>query len=230
MTISAVIIYGGSFDKELFDKAKKSVEWCDEIVLINGVRGSFNDWRNEGFKKAKSDWILFVDADEEVSKELREEIVLATKKNEYNAYAIARRNYIFGKEFKYSGQWPDYQKRLFLKDKFSNWTGELHEEPNFEGKLGHIKEPIIHHKNMSLSEMIEKTNKWSEIEAKFMVEAHHPPMNIFRFITSGFREFWLRMVMQTAFLDGTEGIIYGMYQVFSKLIGYSKLWEMQLKK
>jgi hypothetical protein len=77
--------------------------------------------------------------------------------------------------------------------------------------------------------MVEKTNDWSEIEARLMFEAHHPKMNIWHFFTAGLREFWLRMVRQTAFLDGTEGTIYGIYQVFSRLISYSKLWEMQLK-
>jgi hypothetical protein len=77
--------------------------------------------------------------------------------------------------------------------------------------------------------MVEKTNDWSEIEARLMFEARHPKMNIFRFFTAGFREFWHRMIIQTAFLDGTEGVIYALYQVFSRLISYSKLWELQLK-
>ena len=78
--------------------------------------------------------------------------------------------------------------------------------------------------------MIDKTNEWSEIEAGLMFGAHHPKMNTLRFFSAGFREFWLRMIVQAAFLDGTEGIIYGSYQVFSRLISYSKLWEMQLRK
>ena len=77
--------------------------------------------------------------------------------------------------------------------------------------------------------MVDKTNEWSEIEAKLMYDAHHPKMNMFRFASAGFREFWKRMILQVAFLDGTEGVIYGMYQVFSRLISYSKLWEMQLR-
>ena len=75
--------------------------------------------------------------------------------------------------------------------------------------------------------MIEKTNKWSEIEADLMLVAKHPPMNIFRFGSAAFREFWLRFVLQKSFLDGKEGVIYGIYQIYSKLISYSKLWEKQ---
>ena len=72
--ISAIIIYATNCDKKLFDMAKKSVDWCDELVLVNGVKGSFNDWHNEGLKRAKNEWILYVDADEEITKESAKEI------------------------------------------------------------------------------------------------------------------------------------------------------------
>jgi hypothetical protein len=77
--------------------------------------------------------------------------------------------------------------------------------------------------------MVEKTNDWSELEAKLMFTAHHPKMNVFRFTTAAIREFWLRMIVQAGFLDGTPGVIYNLYQVYSRLISYSKLWEMQIK-
>lgn len=229
--ISAIIIYATNCDKKLFDMAKKSVSWCDELVLVNGVKGSFNDWRNEGIKKAKGDWVLYLDSDEEITKELKSEIQLITvdSSSTHSHYAIPRKNRIFGKEFKYSGQYPDYQKRLFKRKSLKRWTGEVHEEPEVDGQIGHLKNPIMHHKNMTLSEMVDKTNKWSEIEAKLMFDANHPPMNIFRFASAGFREFVKRFIKEKAFLDGKEGVIYGIYQIYSKLISYSKLWEMQIK-
>ncbi len=231
MTISAIIIYGGNYDKKLFDLAKKSVSWCTETVLVNGVKGSFNDWRNEGLKRAKGDWILYLDSDEEVPSNLKEEILQLVDSNQLiGCYAIPRRNIIFGKEFKYSGQYPDYQKRLFRRDTLEKWMGTVHEEPVFNGKLEHLKNPMLHHKNITLSEMIEKTNKWSEIESQLMIDANHPPMNGFRFFTAGFREFVLRFIKEKAFMDGKEGIIYGIYQIYSRLISYSKLWEKQIKK
>ena len=234
--ISAIIIYATDCEvvpsqKKLFDLAKKSVAWCDETVLINGVKGSFNDWRNEGLKKAKGDWILYVDSDEEATGDLKSEILnlITNNQTSITSYAIPRRNFIFNKEFKYSGQYPDYQKRLFKKSTLKKWVGDVHEEPAFEGSLGHLKNSLLHHKKMTITEMVEKTNRWSEIEAKLMFDANHPPMNGIRFLTAGLREFWKRFIKEKAFLDGKEGIIYGIYQIYSKLISYSKLWEMQLK-
>lgn len=227
--ISAIIIYGGSYYKKLLETAKRSVSWCDEVVLVNGVDGSFNDWRNEGLNKSKSEWVLYLDSDEEITVELKEEIksLISNPNLKEVAFAIPRKNFIFNKEFKYSGQYPDYQKRLFKRIHLSKWINSVHEEPVFNGTMGHIKNPMVHHKNMTLSEMIDKTNKWSEIESQLMFDAKHPQMNFIRFFTAGFREFVLRFIKQKAFLDGKEGIIYGIYQIYSRLISYSKLWEKQ---
>ena len=49
----------------------------------------------------------------------------------------------------------------------------MHEEPIFEGSLGYLKNPLIHRKNITISEMVDKTNNWSEIEARLMFEAKH---------------------------------------------------------
>ncbi len=237
--------------EDLIGDCLKSISWADEIIVaddgsedktveiakkykkarIIDVSGSFSDRRNQAVKKAKGEWFLIVDADERVSPSLRNEINQLVSKsiNQYYAYAIPRRNFILGKEMKYGGWWPDYAKRLFRKNKFNKWVGELHEEPVFKGELGHLKNPLIHLKHDNLEDMVEKTNEWSEIEARLMYQANHPPMNISRFAAAMLREFWLRMVKYKAFLDGTEGIIYALYQVWSKFISYAKLWEMQLQ-
>lgn len=232
ITISAVIIVGGKYDAGLYEKCKKSLFWVDEILEVKtkDMGGSFSEWRNEGLKRAKSEWILYVDTDEEVDKSLRDEIleIVKDKKLSTGCFAIPRKNIIFGKEFKYGGQYPDYQKRLFLKRSLKKWIGKLHEEPEFSGELKHLKNPLIHYKNNSISDMVKKTNKWSEIEAEMMMKANHPKMNILRFFSAGLREFWLRFIKQLSFLDGVKGVIYGLYQVFSKLISYSKLWEKQI--
>lgn len=229
--ISVIILQGQVLDKTVFDKCLKSVVFAEEIIKVetSKINGGFSEWRNEGLKKAKGDWVFYVDTDEVVSNELKNEIISIAEDtiNNSNAYAIPRRNFIFGKEFKHSGQYPDYQKRLFKRSALKKWTGNVHEEPVFEGKINHLINPIEHYKNMTISQMIEKTNRWSEIEADLMIGAKHPSMNVFRFASAASREFWKRFVIEKAFLDGKEGIIYGIYQIYSKLISYSKLWEKQ---
>jgi len=247
-TITIVII--AKDEEKMLPECLKTLKWADEILVIDTgstdktieiakkhkVRTiryltgkNFSDWRNKGLGEAKSEWLLYVDADERVPEDLKVEIQSVIQQNEAVCYAIPRRNIVLGRVLKHGGFWPDYQKRLFKKNALVKWVGEVHEEPVFSGDLLHLKSHMIHEKHETFSEMVEKTNKWSEVEAKLMFAANHPPMNIARFLTAIIREFWFRMIKGRAFLDGRVGVIFAMYQVFSRFISYAKLWERQVK-
>jgi glycosyltransferase involved in cell wall biosynthesis len=260
--INLSVIIAVKDEEKMIKACLESVGWADEILVVDmestdntadiaqksGAKVIKCPWkgydygapRNLGLKNSKGRWLLYLDADERVTLELKDEIqstINNLQSNDLVAFAIPRRNFILGKEFKHCGQWPDYVKRLFKKATLKKWTGILHEEPNyiFEGKLtvgngkaiGYLVNTLIHIKPNTIFEMVNKTNSWSEIEAKLLYESGHPPMNIIRFFTAGVREFWLRMIKQGAFLDGGKGFIYALYQVFSRLVSYTKLWELQ---
>lgn len=248
MSISAIVITKD--EERMLGQCLSSLRWAHEVLVIDtgskdktieiakkkGARvvnyhngRNFSQWRNKGLEEAKGEWVFYVDADERVEDGLADEIKDVTGKGLFGAYAIPRRNFMFGKEMKHIGVPPDYVKRLFKKDALAGWKGELHEEPRFRGQLGYLENALVHIKHESFTEMVEKTNKWSQIEAKLMFDAGHPPMNIPRFITAMGREFWQRMVVHRAFLDGSLGVVYALYQVFSRFVSYAKLWEMQLK-
>lgn len=243
----SVIIIAINEEKKIGD-CLESVNWADEIILIDTGstdktkliakkykakiydygNGSYDKWRNEGLKKAKGEWVFYVDADERVTPLLKNEIfkTISVVRTE-NAFVVPRRNIILGREMKHGGWWPDYVKRLFRRKSLRKWVNSLHEEPVFEGSFGYLHEPLIHFKHTSLSEMVDKTNKWSKIEAKLLLDSAHPRMSWWRFVRIMATEGWLRLIKNQAFLDGTEGIIYAIYQMWSRFITYSKLWEMQ---
>ncbi|EKE12282.1 MAG: glycosyl transferase family 2 [uncultured bacterium] len=231
-TISAIILIGRNYDKNLLKKCLDSVVWCDEIVKVEteSIKGSFSEWRNEGANRSKSDWFFYVDTDEEVTPELRLEIGKEMDDGNFVAYAIPRRNKFLGHVMHWGGWYPDFVLRLIRKDKLKGWFGELHEQPLIDGAVGHLKHPLLHDSHRNLHDMVEKTNKWSEIEANLLYKSGHPRMNFIRFCSAGFREFWYRGVVKLGFLDGTVGIIEIVYQMYSRLITYSKLWEKQLNK
>jgi glycosyltransferase involved in cell wall biosynthesis len=247
--ISAIVITKN--EEEKIGECLESLSWVDEILVIDTgsddktieiatkkkaivvsySKGGFSDWRNQGAKEAKGDWLLYVDADERVTPLLRKEILKVVKNSVKIAlYAIPRRNIILGKEMKHGGWWPDYVKRLMKKSVFVKWEGDLHENPVVKGELGHLKNPLVHIKHAKLSEMVEKTNKWSEIEAKLLFKSGHPKMVGWRFFRIMATELWYRLIRLKGFLDGAEGVIYAIYQMWSKFITYGKLWEMQLEK
>ena len=229
MTVSTIVLVGGSYDKTLLKKCLDSLSWADEIIKVEteNIPGSFSEWRNYGAQKATGDWLFYVDSDEEVSKELREEIEIELEKERFCAYAIPRKNILLGKEMKHGGWKPDYVLRLIKKEALIKWEGELHEQPKIKGEIGKLKQALIHTSHRTLTEMVEKTNKWSEIEAELLFKSGHPKMNLFRFCSAGFKEFWYRGIRKLGFLDGTIGVIEVFYQTYSRLITYAKLWEKQ---
>lgn len=247
--LSAIIIARNA--EQIIKNCVESLSFTDEIVVVdtgskdNTIeicrklgckvykygKGSYPEWRNFGSDKATGRYLIYLDTDEVIDESLKDEIkkYISEWPSGTACFAIPRKNIVFGKWLKHGGWYPDYVIRLFDKKCLLKWENELHEQPKYNGVLGYLKNPIIHNKENSLAEMMVKTNKWSEVEAKLMYDSNHPPMSVGRFLSAIVREFYYRFVKNTAFLDGGEGIVMGIYQVYSRFISYAKLWEMQLK-
>lgn len=246
MKISAIILVKNAAEK-VEDCLKSLKNLADEIVILDTgsqdntldiakkyktriarAKGSdYASWRNEAAKIAYGDWLFYLDHDERVPYELAQEIKQVINKSGLAAYDIPRKNYVFGKWLRYGGWWPDRVLRLIKKDKLVRWEGEVHEQPRFRGEMGSLKEALIHLKEDNLSDMVEKTNRYSEYEAKLLFAAGHPPMAWWRFLRIVFQELWYRLVIKLGILDGPKGIIYCLYQGYSRFVTYAKLWELQ---
>lgn len=233
--ISEVIESVKLLDGEILVLDDNSTDKTTSIAKDLGARveeqtgNGYAEKRNLGLKLTKGDWIFYLDSDEILTPEVVDEIKKSTKVIEFSAYAIARKNIILGRFMKNGGWFPDYVERLFRKSDLEKWVGDLHERPIFKGSLGYLKNPLIHLKHDNLEEMVEKTNKWSQVEAKLMRDSNHPIMSWWRFCRIMLGEFTYRLVRLRGFMDGTEGIIYGIYQMWSRFLSYAKLWEMQKK-
>lgn len=255
MKISAIIQTKN--EENMIEEALTSLDWIDEIVLIDDgstdktvqlakkfknvkflapsdnkvAYSEYSVNKNLAALKTETDWLFFMDADERVTDKLRDEILTITSsENAKNAYAIPRQNNFLGKNMRWGGWWPDYVIRLIRKQSFEGFVGELHEQPRFKGELGYLKNPLTHITHRTLEEMVAKTNKWSNAEAKLLFDAGHPPMAWWRFISIAAREFWYRAILKLGFLDGMVGVIEIIYQMYSRMITYAKLWEMQENK
>jgi glycosyltransferase involved in cell wall biosynthesis len=244
----SVIVIAKNEEKKIED-CLKSVAWADEVVVIdNGSTdktaeiakannakvttfkgGTYATRKNKGAKEASGDWLFYVDADERATPEIEKEVRKKILSDKHSVYAVPRRNIILGREMKHGGWWPDYVKHLVRKELLTEWKGDLHEEPVYEGDLGYLENPLIHIKHDNLSEMVEKSNEWSEVEAKLLFESRHPKMAWWRFIRIMITELWYRLIRMRGFMDGAEGVIYAFYQSWYRFLVYAKLWELQLK-
>lgn len=254
MKISVIILTKN--EEPVIADCLESVKWADEIIIVDhgstdktleiikkhGVQkiikapkeSTFSDRRNLGAESASGEWLLYVDADERVTPELKAEIQSLLTSHLLpiaNAYAIPRKNIRLTKVLYHGGWWPDYVLRLMRKDKLIRWEGDLHEQPKIQGEVGKTKEAFVHFSHRgSIEHKMQNTISWSEIEAEKLNEAGHPPMTILRFISAMWREFYKRMIKYQAWRDGIEGMIEAIYQVFSVFITYARLWEIQSRK
>lgn len=228
----------------------ESVKWADEIVVVdNGSSDDtfkiaknytdkiyqikaedFSQLRNYAMEKATGDWVLFVDTDERVLDNLKQEIEVMIAMSDFSAYAICRKNIIFGQEVRYGPFWPDWVIRLLKKSDFEKWVGKVHEHPKFKGKLGYSKNPLLHLTHRNIDQIMNKSMEWSKIDAKLRLDANHPKMSGWRFMRIFLTEVFSQGILKKGFFNGTVGIMDALLQAFSMYITYIRLWEMQQPK
>ncbi len=250
--ITIVIVAGN--EEDIIEKALKSSTWADSIVLVaanstdNTIKIAqkytkdivvhqdeyekhFDIWRNLGLKTAQTDWIFYLDADEIISLGLKKELIKTASSSTDHAYfVLPRQNHYLGQKVRHGGTYPDYVKRFFKRSNLKKWQGSLHEEPLVNGSMGKLKNDLLHYTHRDLSSMLKKTIIWTQTEAKYLYQAKHPPVAWWRIFRMMATKAWERFIKQSAWKDGTVGIINSIFEVFNTFIIYARLFEMQNKK
>jgi (heptosyl)LPS beta-1,4-glucosyltransferase len=245
MTISVIIPVLN--ESEYLPGCLTSVAFADEVIVVDsgssddsvlvskkaGAKIIHHPWegfsqqKNAGAKEATSDWLLFVDADERVSKELRLELT-SLDVMEATVCIIPRLNYILGKAMKHGGWYPDYQRRLVRRDAFLEWQSSLHEflvaDPNTEKPLNGN---IIHFTHRGIDWMLKKTQHYAKYEAELYLASNHPEVKAHHFFTAPVREFLYRAIRKHGYKDGIQGWIEIFYQAFNAFLIKVYLWELQ---
>lgn len=245
MKISAVII--AKNEERMIADALESIKFCDEIIVINNdstdktkevsekfkaqvfefTSSDFSELRNFGLSKTTGDYILYLDADERVSSQLKEEIKKVTStQNDTSAFRLKRKNFYFGEN-----EWPLIEKmeRLFKKEALSGWKGKIHESPIVNGEVGDLNGFLLHFTHRDLESMLEKTIEWSDTEALTRYNTGHPKISWWRFPRVMLTAFLDSFIGKRGFRAGSVGVLESLYQSFSSFITYAKLWELQNK-
>lgn len=245
MKLSVIVLTHNS--AQVIQNCLKSIKRADEIIvlddnstdstlalvkpfkvkIIQNKLINFSRQRNFGLKQAAFPWVLFVDSDEQVPQSLMQEIKSAIAKPEFSAYRMKRLNYFFNRPMKHGGYWPDWQTRLFKKDSFLNFTGTIHESPQFKGILGSLTGHLIHYSHQSLSAGLIKSAHWTKLEAQEFIKAGHPPITWWRIVKVMVWEFCYRYFKKLGFLDGYVGFIESLIQALNRFFVYQQIWELQ---
>jgi len=186
-----------------------------EILRLNspGIT-DFASERNLLMGKSKSDWVLFLDTDEKISKELDQELKSLDTIG-YSGFWIKRKIIFLGEEI---GE--DKVVRLGKKDA-GKWNRAVHETWEIKGKIGTLKNYIVHSTAENLHEYVEKMNKYSTLHA-IENKKEGKRSTLLKIII--FPKFKL---LQNLFLG--RGFTFSMLQSFHSFLGWTKLWELQRK-
>lgn len=183
--------------------------------------------RNFAIDKAEGDWIFILDADERANPKLIAKLkkLMIDEKPDY--VLIPRKNVIFGKWIKNSRWWPDYNVRFFRKGSVV-WKDKIHSEPEKRGKgvtlLPKEKYAIVHENYSSVSEYIQRMDRYSSIQAREKTSLGYK-FNFLDLIIEPSREFFGRFFAGGGYRDGIHGLALALLQAFSELVVYLKVWQ-----
>src|SRR5258708_5586692 len=164
-----VIVDMNSTDETL----KIAYQYTDKIFTYEKDLLFADPARNFALSKATGDWILVIDADEELSDSLKSmmKLIMSGKMDanlQADCYFIPRRNIIFGKRMEKTGWWPDYQLRFFKRGQ-AEWTDKVHTPPITHGKVVQLPAKdelaIIHHNYQTVAQYVERLNRYTTVQA-----------------------------------------------------------------
>ncbi len=214
-----VVVDSGSIDRTI-ELAKES----GAKVFIRDF-DNFSNQKNFAVSKTKGDWILSIDADEQISERLGEEIKKAVEHKEYAGFLIPRRNFILGQEIKRSRWSPD--KHIWLwKKELGKWVGDVHEEVEVLGKVGQLKEAKINYQSGGIDVFLQKNDFYASLLAKSLYQKGIK-FSLPHFIYDPLFEFLLRYFYKLGFLDGFRGFILCYLMGIYKLSVWIKIYELQ---
>lgn len=222
----------------------ESLSWCDEKIIIDdhsedhtleiaqklGAKTysrqliNFSDQRNFALEKAKSDWVLFVDADERISQALWYEIMqyINDSVENFSGFFLKRIDVIWDRELKY-GESGTMKLLRLAKREAGKWTGTVHEKWNISGKTETLNNPLYHYPHQTVGDFLKEINKYTDLRAKELFK-QGVRTNWFLILLYPKAKFLVNYILRFGFLDGLPGLLTTLMMAFHSFLVRAKLW------
>ena len=233
-----------------------SVQFADEVIVLDSgstdrtleiarsfdAKVYFEPWKgfatqkNSSIEKCSGTWILSLDADEELTFELQQEIRRLLSRNpSADAYMIKRRNLFLNRWMRHGGYYPDPKLRLFRRHAANfappaRFTERpVHETIAFEGTLETLHHDLIHHAYPTIESYLEHMDRYSTLGAQIVVAKGKTGRSWFGFyynvVAIPLFTFLWNFIFRLGFLDGREGFLLHLYHSTYTSWKYSKAWQ-----
>lgn len=232
------------------ERCLSSVKWADEIIVLDCGSSDntvelcktytdrifvTDDWPGFGIQKqralehARCDWVLSIDADEQVTPELHVEIEQAIKNNQFFGFKIPRISSYCGRDITHGDWRDDFVLRLF-KRKHGKFSPDLvHERIIVSGAISNLTKHLLHESFINSSEVLDKINIYSTLGAQKL----HAAGKRTSIVTAIFKAVWTFFrgyILRSGFLDGRQGLMLAISNAEGTYYKYVKLLEMNNNK
>ncbi len=224
-----------------------------EIARSYGAKIFVEEWKgyaaqkNSAIDKAQGDWILSLDADEELDEALQQAVLelletlsrLSTlgqqadhhPPTDFDGLWIPRKNEFLGRWIRHGGFWPDPKLRLFRRGKGKFEDRAVHEDIQLDGPTRHIQRgALLHHSYPTLSDYIEHMNRYSSLGAEMVVARGKVRLSVINIALRPFATFLYNYFFRLGFLDGREGLLLHLNHAVYVSWKYAKAWELSRQK
>ena len=243
--ISAVII---TFNEETdIARALRSVSWCDEILVVDSgstdrtvdichahgckvIHRNFTGYgEQKGFAvaRAANDWVLVLDADEEVTPALRDEILARLESpGDYRGFVVPITTILWDKIVRTQERHTCYKLRLFDK-RFGSYGSQLvHESVALNGRTAALHERMYNHSYANIADYFDKFNRYTTAAAlQCFLEGKRSSVAaaVLRLPLTFFQLYFGKGYIR----DGAIGLMWSLFSAFYPAVKYLKLWELR---
>ncbi len=208
----------------------------DKIAIQRGARVFREKWKghiaqkNSAAAKATQPWILGLDADEEVSPALRDQIQATLNApglcDGIAAFNFPRRSWYCGRWINHGDWYPDRQTRLWRRGS-ARWGGlDPHDRLEVNGVVGKLSADLFHYSNESITRQIAKIAPYHEAFVKRRI-AEGGSAGLFELAVRPAWRFLRAYILRLGFLDGWQGFYIAALSSFSTLTRYALVREAE---
>ncbi len=213
-----ILVDSGSTD----DTVKMAKRYPNVKIFYKDFQG-FSEQKAYALSLCSNDWVLNIDADELLTDEFVNAVRTTIAEDKIDALESTRTLLRWGKTPKGFSK-PERLIRFFRKSKGSYPARRVHESIQIDGKIGLTEATILHCENLSLSERLAKSNRYSELRAIDKYECGSS-VSIVSVVLSFPATFIRLYLFKGLCFDGVEGVLTSMNASFYAFMKYAKLWE-----
>jgi glycosyltransferase involved in cell wall biosynthesis len=248
----AVTIPSKNSDKKIAKCLASVAGWADEIIVLDsestdrtaeiaknyGAKvyahpflGSWAKERNFGAEQASSEWILSLDTDEVVSDGFKAKCDELLPNTKYVAFKFWRKNFFLGKFLRYGG-WYHKSQHLYKKG-FAHYEGMLHEKYIVNGEIGDLDAEVLHYPFDTLSEFIERQNRYTSIQAQEII-LEEKDLNIkkikYNLTWKPLKLFKKMYLNKKGYKEGMHGFVFSLLFAWVHFLKWAKVWEIYINE